>query len=162
VSIASDSLALAAATGVAVILVLRAGKTQRQAALEVKELFGRFDVDVKGVILNLIPPRDLSPYYTTVKRYYGDTRSSSRHNGRRIPATTVEGICRYIDSRKVAGMGPKTTESIVNHFGLETLDVLEHHPERLNEVDGIGPQRARLIARAWSEQQRTQDSKDGR
>src|SRR5690606_1008702 len=32
------------------------------------------------------------------------------------------------------------------------LDVIEHHPERLTEVPGLGPKRTRMIADAWEEQ----------
>src|SRR5690606_11270533 len=32
------------------------------------------------------------------------------------------------------------------------LDVIEHHPERLTEVPGLGPKRTRMISDAWEEQ----------
>ena len=41
---------------------------------------------------------------------------------------------------------------LVAAFGLETLDVIESRPERLTEVDGIGPKRRQEIVRAWEEQ----------
>ncbi|MFC1968351.1 ATP-dependent RecD-like DNA helicase [Chloroflexota bacterium] len=43
---------------------------------------------------------------------------------------------------------PKT----VARFGLETLDIVEDSTDRLQEVDGIGPIRVELIAKAWQEQ----------
>jgi exodeoxyribonuclease V alpha subunit len=42
-------------------------------------------------------------------------------------------------------------------FGLETLDVIENRPERLREVEGIGPQRSASIQRAWVEQREIKD-----
>jgi exodeoxyribonuclease V alpha subunit len=74
-------------------------------------------------------------------------------NLRRIAPATVEGIRRYLGSGMIKGIGPKTAERIVDHFGLETLDILDHDPERLYEVEGVGRHRVRLITRAWAEQQ---------
>ncbi len=69
-----------------------------------------------------------------------------------MPAT-VEGMRRYLGSGLIKGIGPRTAEKIVAHFGLETLDVLDRTPERLREVPDVGPKRMRMIARAWQEQQ---------
>ncbi len=80
-------------------------------------------------------------------------RQFRAENVRRITPATVEGIRRYLGSGLIKGIGPRSAERIVNHFGLETLNVLDHDPDRLLEVDGIGPYRARLIKRAWAEQQ---------
>lgn len=80
-------------------------------------------------------------------------RQFRAENVRRITPATVEGIRRYLGSGLIKGIGPRSAERIVNHFGLETLNILDHDPDRLREVDGIGPYRARLIKRAWAEQQ---------
>nr|MBN1228749.1 ATP-dependent RecD-like DNA helicase [Anaerolineae bacterium] len=74
-------------------------------------------------------------------------------NVRQVAPATVEGIRRYLGSGLIKGIGPKTAERIVGHFGLETLDILDHDTDRLYEVDGVGPHRVRLITRAWAEQQ---------
>ena len=37
-------------------------------------------------------------------------------------------------------------------FGEEVLDVIEGEPDRLREIDGIGPVPARRITLAWAEQ----------
>src|SRR5690606_17575574 len=39
---------------------------------------------------------------------------------------------------------------IVDRFGLETPRVLSREPQRLSEVEGIGPERARSIVEAWA------------
>jgi len=69
-----------------------------------------------------------------------------------MPAT-IEGIRKYLGSGLIKGIGPVTAERIVNHFGLETLDVIEREPERLIEVPGVGKKRVEMIKRAWEEQQ---------
>ncbi|HWQ14818.1 MAG TPA: ATP-dependent RecD-like DNA helicase [Roseiflexaceae bacterium] len=69
-----------------------------------------------------------------------------------LPAT-VEGIRRYLGSGLIKGIGPVTARRIVETFGAETLQVIDHTPERLREVPGLGPKRVARIARAWEEQQ---------
>ncbi|CAG0936278.1 ATP-dependent RecD-like DNA helicase [Thermoflexales bacterium] len=68
-----------------------------------------------------------------------------------LPAT-IEGLKKYLGSGLIKGVGPVTAQRIVKRFGLETLDVLDHSPERIRQVLGIGPKRADAIARAWDEQ----------
>lgn len=41
---------------------------------------------------------------------------------------------------------------IVDHFGADTLRVIEQEPGRLVEVPGLGPKRTRVIGAAWEEQ----------
>ncbi len=48
-----------------------------------------------------------------------------------------EGIARYLASGRFKGIGPKTAQRIVDHFGQATFDVLDNDPERLREVPGL-------------------------
>ncbi len=68
-----------------------------------------------------------------------------------LPAT-VQGIRRYLGSGLIKGVGPRIADRITEHFGTDTLDVIEQSPERLVEVPGLGPKRTRKIADAWEEQ----------
>jgi len=68
-----------------------------------------------------------------------------------LPAT-VQGIRRYLGSGLIKGIGPRLAERIVDHFGTETLEVIEREPGRLIEVPKLGPKRTKLIAAAWEEQ----------
>jgi len=68
-----------------------------------------------------------------------------------LPAT-IQGIQRYLGSGLIKGIGPKLAERIVEHFGTDTLNVIETDPERLVEVPTLGPKRTKLIADAWIEQ----------
>ena len=63
---------------------------------------------------------------------------------RMMPQTASE-ILAYLSSRVVKGIGPKTAARIVSHFGEDTLVVMEREPQRLAEISGISPERARLI-----------------
>ncbi|MER7946718.1 ATP-dependent RecD-like DNA helicase [Streptomyces sp. NPDC096079] len=68
-----------------------------------------------------------------------------------LPAT-IQGIRRYLGSGLVKGIGPVFADRITQHFGLDTLDVLEEAPARLIEVPGLGPKRTKNITAAWEEQ----------
>lgn len=68
-----------------------------------------------------------------------------------VPAT-VHGIKKYLGSGLIKGIGPIMADRIVKEFGLNTLDIIEKTPERLSEVDGIGPKRIAMITRAWGDQ----------
>ncbi len=68
-----------------------------------------------------------------------------------VPAT-VHGIKKYLGSGLIKGIGPVMAERIVKQFGLDTLDIIEKAPERLSEVEGIGPKRIAMITKAWEDQ----------
>ncbi|WP_412077946.1 ATP-dependent RecD-like DNA helicase [Streptomyces xanthophaeus] len=73
-------------------------------------------------------------------------------NYRTVLPATIQGIRRYLGSGLIKGIGPKIADRIVEHFGTDTLDVIEGEPKRLIEVPGLGPKRTKLIGAAWEEQ----------
>ena len=52
--------------------------------------------------------------------------------------TTLEGIERYLSSGVIRGIGPVTAKKILEHFGEETLNVLDRNIERLKELADWG------------------------
>src|SRR6266566_7844778 len=68
-----------------------------------------------------------------------------------LPAT-IQGIQRYLGSGLIKGIGPVMAERMVAHFGTDILHIIEEFPERLIEVDGLGPKRTAMITAAWAEQ----------
>ncbi len=68
-----------------------------------------------------------------------------------VAPSTRNGIRKFLASGRIRGVGPVMAERLVEHFGLQTLDVLEHEPERLTEVPGIGEKKASQIMRSWEE-----------
>ncbi len=68
-----------------------------------------------------------------------------------LPAT-VQGIQRYLGSGLIKGIGPVMAERMVGHFGVDIMHIIEEFPERLIEVDGLGPKRTAMITAAWAEQ----------
>src|SRR5262245_9081854 len=69
-----------------------------------------------------------------------------------VAPSTLGGIQRYLGSGLIRGIGKVMAKRLVAAFGLETLEVIEHSPERLAEVGGIGPKRRAEIRRAFLEQ----------
>ena len=70
-----------------------------------------------------------------------------------VPPTTLEGIERYLGSGMVKGIGPHFAHKLVQAFGAEVFDVIAQTPQRLRELDGIGPKRTARVVAAWAEQQ---------
>ena len=84
-------------------------------------------------------------------------RQLKAHTYRPVLPATVEGMRKYLGSGLIKGVGPVSAQRIVDHFGAETLRVIEEHPERVAEVPGVGPKRQELIARGWAEQRAIKD-----
>src|SRR5262252_6684444 len=66
--------------------------------------------------------------------------------------TSVDGIEKYLASGMIRGIGPVYTKKLLNAFSEKVFDIIEAQPDRLREVDGIGPVRAGRIIAAWAEQ----------
>lgn len=86
---------------------------------------------------------------------YGEQFRAESYRSER-PAT-LAGIQRYLGSGLVHGLGAALAARIAEKFGVETLEIIDHHPERLREVEGIGPVRSERIQKAWAEQRRIRD-----
>ena len=52
----------------------------------------------------------------------------------------------------IRGIGPAYAKKLLRAFGEKVFDLIEAAPDRLREVDGIGPVRAASILAAWAEQ----------
>lgn len=78
--------------------------------------------------------------------------------GRQFKAISIEhvlptgasAISRYLSGGAVKGIGPVLARRIVERFGEDTLLVMENDPERLTQVRGISPQKARSISEEYS------------
>src|SRR2546429_7581779 len=68
------------------------------------------------------------------------------------PPSTLEGIEKYLGSGMVKGIGPHFAKKLVQAFGEQVFDVIEQTPERLTDLDGIGPKRKQRVVEAWAEQ----------
>lgn len=66
-----------------------------------------------------------------------------------VAPSGVRAIRLYLASGMVRGIGPKLAAAIVEAFGERTLEVIDETPERLLEVNLIGPGRKDLIIDSW-------------
>ena len=67
------------------------------------------------------------------------------------PSSAI-GIEKYLASGLIKGIGPSIAEKIVSHFGAKTFDILDEHPQKLLEIEGIGDKKAAAIHEAWLQQ----------
>ena len=71
---------------------------------------------------------------------------------RTSPPTSADGIEKYLASGMIRGVGPVYAKKLVRAFGEKVFEIIEQSPNRLREIDGIGPVRAASILAAWAEQ----------
>ncbi|MFQ5768049.1 MAG: ATP-dependent RecD-like DNA helicase [Acidobacteriota bacterium] len=109
-----------------------------------------------GNLLGVRPGEDLrlTGQWVTDRRYGRQFKVSSYLT---VAPSTLLGMERYLGSGLVKGIGPVMARRLVKRFGLETLDVIESQPQRLAEVEGIGPLRSRRIQAAWSAQRQVRE-----
>lgn len=81
---------------------------------------------------------------------YGRQFSVSQYE-RVMPADTAS-ILRYLSSRAIKGIGPKTAQRIVEEFGEDSFDVIENHPEWLASIKGISMKTALAASESFREQ----------
>ncbi|MGN0847898.1 MAG: ATP-dependent RecD-like DNA helicase [Kiritimatiellia bacterium] len=74
-----------------------------------------------------------------------------------IPPKSAEGIRRYLASGLIHGIGPVLANRIVDAFGADTIDVLDHHSGRLREIDKVGPKKIAAIVKGWREGKGTRE-----
>ena len=67
----------------------------------------------------------------------------------RLMPQTAQEILSYLSSRTIKGIGPVTAGRIVQRFGTDTLRILEQDPQRLSEVAGISPAKAKAIGEEY-------------
>ncbi len=67
---------------------------------------------------------------------------------RRMPQAE-EDILRYLSSGVLKGIGAATAQRMVDHFGADTLRVLEETPEKLKVIKGITAKKAMELSEAF-------------
>ena len=91
----------------------------------------------------------LSGRWVLDKRFGRQFRAESYES---IMPATAAGIERYLGSGLIKGIGPVMAARLVKRFGADTLRVIDTLPERLRQVEGIGPKRTGMITSAWADQ----------
>ena len=108
-------------------------------------------VTAVGKIAYAAAGEDVTLYGTWVKHAeYGEQFSFDSYE-RELP-TGKRAILRYLSSRVIKGVGPVTAARLVDKYGEDTFEVIEHHPEWLTEVAGISARKAAEIHESFIEQ----------
>lgn len=108
-------------------------------------------VTVCGIMPMLCEGDRLSVYGKWVhSAKYG--RQFSVEQYERLMPADVASILRYLSSRAIKGIGPKTAVKIVEEFGEDTFDVIENHPEWLANIKGISTKSALAASESFKEQ----------
>lgn len=68
-----------------------------------------------------------------------------------IVPRTKEGIIGYLSCGAIKGVKLKTAEAIYQKFGLQTLEVMEHTPEKLLEIRGISEKKLEGIKESFGQ-----------
>lgn len=70
---------------------------------------------------------------------------------REIVPQSEDGMISYLGSGLIKGIGEKTAAEIVARFGVDTVQILENHPERLLEIRGITENKLEDIKASYME-----------
>ncbi len=70
---------------------------------------------------------------------------------------SLEGIERYLGSGLIKGIGKHYARLLVQQFGADVFDVIDSEPDRLRDVPGIGPTRARRMVENFQAQRVIRD-----
>src|SRR5438445_7649752 len=121
------------------------------AVLKVKVKGQREEITVVGSLPSVSPGEWLTAEGHWVQdRQFG--RQFSAQLLKSAAPTTREGIEKYRGSGMVKGIGPVYAKKLVQKFGEKIFDIIENESGRLQEIEGIGPERRRRIKDAWAEQ----------
>jgi exodeoxyribonuclease V alpha subunit len=126
------------------------------AVLKVKAKGHRDEVTVVGSL----PAVNAGEWVTAEGRWVRDRDFGLQFRAEALNSTaptTDEGIQKYLGGGMVKGIGPTYARKLVHKFGGKIFDIIENYSARLEEVEGIGPQRRRLIKGAWAEQKVIRD-----
>ncbi|NDE17095.1 ATP-dependent RecD-like DNA helicase [bacterium] len=74
-----------------------------------------------------------------------------------VRPTSKPAMIRYLSSGLIKGIGEKTAERIVAHFGEDTFKILDENPACLMQVKSIAKKKAQVIVDAWQSQRAAAD-----
>ena len=116
-----------------------------------------FRVDVAGspkpvAVLGVVDRVAVGEHVTAEGQWENSPEWGRQLRARRVSVqlpVSRQGTTRYLASR-LKGVGPKLAARISGHFGDDVLQVIDHEPERLLEVPGIGQETLEGIRAAWT------------
>jgi len=114
-----------------------------EGSLEVETIFGiLFNVNAGEHL-------EITARYTNSPKYGRQIKVESYKT---ILPINIEGIEKYLGSGLIKGIGPAMAKKITDKFGEETIKILDGSISRLEEIDGFGKKRIKLIKIEWKKQ----------
>ncbi len=74
-----------------------------------------------------------------------------------IPPSSLDEIEAYLASGMIKGVGKSMAKKLVNRFGEQVFEVIEHQPDKLTSIPGLGKALAKKITEAWEAQRGVRD-----
>lgn len=112
-------------------------------------------ISVTGTYFEITEKEYLKIHGEYVKHSTYGTQFSTDHYESVFPENLAT-LSEYLGNGVIKGIGKVRAQNIVKKFGQETMDVLTNHPERLEEVSGIGKRSALLISKRMKERTKAQ------
>lgn len=72
----------------------------------------------------------------------------AQHCEKQLPIS-LAGLEKYLASGLIKGVGAVTAKRLIQAFGTEVVQIIEHEPERLEEIPLIGPRKREQIVASW-------------
>ncbi len=110
---------------------------------EVITITGIFGTDIAGEMLEIYGKRVTHPKYG--EQFQVDMYTA-------LLPSDLDKIENYLSSGLIKGIGSYTAKKIVEAFKEDSFNIIQNHPGRLTEIDGIGEKKADMIAKSFAEQ----------
>ena len=109
---------------------------------EVLTLTGTFGTDIAGETVIVYGKRVKHPKY-------GEQFQAEMYET--VIPSNIDEIENYLGSGLIKGIGSSTAKKIVEMFKEDSFDIIQNHPEKLTEIEGIGEKKALLISESFTE-----------
>lgn len=110
---------------------------------EVMTVTGVFGTDITNETLEIFGNRIKHPKY-------GEQFTVEMYNS--VLPSSLGQIENYLSSGLIKGIGNFTAKKIVEMFKEDTFNIIQNHPERLLEIEGIGEKKVEMISKSFVEQ----------
>ncbi len=91
----------------------------------------------------------------TVHKQYGKQFEIKEYETLR--PNDLVGMEKYLGSGLIKGIGPVTAKKIIDKFDKDSFDIIDNHPERLKEINGLGKKKCDIIVRGWKDEKESKE-----
>lgn len=113
-------------------------------------------VTVTGKIPNIV----VGEYIKIIGNWHNDRNHGQQFKAdiiKALPPNSIDAMEKYLGSGLIKGIGTHFAKKLIKIFGVDVFDVIEHKPQLLSTIGGIGRVRADSICRNWRGQKIVRD-----